>query len=72
MQDMNEYILKITETEAKAICHGFGKCRGKSKITEELCSTLYNMLYDNNKLTYYKEVMLKSGVFYLMYEGDKI
>jgi hypothetical protein len=67
----DEYILKITETEAKAICHGFGKCRGKSEIVGELYSTLHGMLYDDES-TYYKEAVLKSGVFFLMYDGDKL
>ena len=68
----DEYILKITETEAKAICHGFGKCRGKSKIAGELYSTLHDMLYGTDESTYYEEAVLKSGVFFLMYDGDKI
>jgi hypothetical protein len=68
----DEYILKITETEAKAICHGFGKCRGKSEIVGELYSALHGILYGTDRSTYYKEAVLKSGVFFLMYDGDKI
>jgi len=65
-----EYILKLTETEAKAICHGFGKCGGNSPIVHEIYYSLIEEIYKDDHSPYYNESRrLKSGRFLFFYGG---
>ena len=68
----DEYVIKITETEAKAICHGFGRCHGFSGIVHEIYYSLLDSIY-GGQTPFYKEdnKQIRCSMFTFTYEGHK-
>jgi hypothetical protein len=54
MSDMKEYIVKLTQTEVRAICHGIGAASGINKVADGMYHSLIDLVY-NNMNEYVKE-----------------
>ena len=54
MSDMKEYIVKLTQTEVRAICHGIGAAGGIDRVAGGMYHPLIDLVY-NNMNEYVKE-----------------